>query len=283
MKSNRPYSGITLLQLLLPLALLFVGFSLFPPALARARQTAGQARCRDNLKQIMLATANAADTNKGLLPPLAGDYPNEEDFSGFGTIFFHVLRYIEQDQFHKQAFEKIGGKSKYTVWMNSTYAKRIATYECPDDTTNPKNELFQGWLAPGSYAANFLVFGLLDEVGNPVSLQGKSRIPASIPDGTSNTIAFAERYQICNGDPNAWGYYGDHSWSPRFAYGTKALPQFTPAMTDCEVTVPQSMHATGVHVALADGSAHLVTRKVGSTTWWYACNPNDGQVLGADW
>lgn len=257
-----------------------VGFSLLPPALARARQTAGQAQCTNNLKQIVLATINAADVNNGLLAPLAGNYTDE---TSFGTIFFHILPYIEHDHFYKKSAETVDGKEQYNIWVNGTYGRRIELYECPDDRTNPKQELFQGWLTPSSYAANFLVFGLLDEGGNPASLQGKSRFPASITDGTSNTIFFAERYQICNGEPNAWGYYGDHSWSPRFAYGTKARFQIAPASADCDASVPQAAHATSLNVSMGDGSARQLTAKLSSLTWWHACTPNGGEVLGADW
>src|SRR5262249_12209245 len=136
---------------------------------------------------------------------------------------------------------------------------------------------------PGSYAANFLVFGLVDEAGNPLSLQGKNRFPASITDGVSNTIFFAERYQMCNGDVNAWGYYGNYSWSPRFAYGTKARFQLAPAPADCDASVPQTSHATGMNAGLGDGSVRLLSAKLSSATWWHACTPNGGEVLGADW
>jgi hypothetical protein len=268
------------LQLFPLLVLGLVGFLLLPPALAGARQTAGQTVCENNLKQIAIATINAADTNNSLLPPLAGIYPDE---NSFGTVFFHILPYIEQDHIYKKSAESVGDRQQYNIWVNETLGKHIELYECPEDKTNPGKEPYQGWLAPGSYAANFLVFGLVDEAGNPLSLQGKSRFPASITDGTSNTIFFAERYQICNGAPNAWGYYGDYSWSPRFAYGTKARFQITPAPADCDASVPQTVHAAGMNAGLGDGSVRLLSAKLSSATWWHACTPNGGESLGADW
>ena len=50
---------------------------------------------------------------------------------------------------------------------------------------------------------------------------GTASIPRTFRDGTSNTIVFAERYQMCNGTPCAWGYSSLYTWAPMFAYYTK--------------------------------------------------------------
>jgi hypothetical protein len=36
-------------------------------------------------------------------------------------------------------------------------------------------------------------------------------------------------------------------------------------------------------VGLGDGSVRTVASGISLTTWWSACIPNDGNVLGADW
>jgi hypothetical protein len=47
---------------------------------------------------------------------------------------------------------------------------------------------------------------------------------------------------------------------------------------------PQSRHTGGVVVvAMGDGSARYVSRKVSQVTWVQAIDPNDGQRLGEDW
>jgi hypothetical protein len=280
MNSNRPHLGITIAQLLLVLALVLLGFTTLLPAVARARQTAAVVRCKSNLKQIIFATIHAAEAHDNALAPLAGTYPDDNNF---GTVFFHILPYLEQLNLYNSSAEKVGDKEQYNAWVNVTYSNVVGTYQCPEDKTNPENELYQGWLQTSSYAANFLVFGLVDEIGNPLSLQGKSWYPASIRDGCSRTIFFAERYQICNGEPNAWGYYGDYSWSPRFAYGTKGRFQIAPAPAECDARVPQTAHATGMNIALGDGSVRSLTAKLSALTWWHACTPSGGESLGADW
>jgi hypothetical protein len=38
-----------------------------------------------------------------------------------------------------------------------------------------------------------------------------------------------------------------------------------------------------MQVGLGDGSVRTVTSGVSTDTWYYACNPADGQLLGSDW
>jgi hypothetical protein len=80
-------------------------------------------------------------------------------------------------------------------------ARTITDYVCPADPSVPSGPyvdvLFNRSWGTGSYAGNFLVFGQVDAKFNIVSYQGASRLPASFPDGTSNTILFGERYAVC--------------------------------------------------------------------------------------
>jgi prepilin-type processing-associated H-X9-DG protein len=42
-------------------------------------------------------------------------------------------------------------------------------------------------------------------------------------------------------------------------------------------------HSAGMMVCLADGSVRLVSPGISGATWWAACTPRGGEVLGADW
>jgi prepilin-type processing-associated H-X9-DG protein len=271
--------GFTLFQLLVVLALLGLLLALLLPAIQKARQAAARIQCSNNLRQICIAIHNCADTNGGKLPPLAGSYPGPEDAknNGRGTVFFHILPYLEQDNLYKNARDKESGN--YSVWVNSTYAVLLKVYQCTQDTSGGANGLYEGWLATSSYAANFQVFG--DPANN--TLQGLARFPASITDGTSNTIFFAERHQICNEVPNAWGYEGDYLWAPAFAYLSTGKFQVLPTAQQCDPTLPQSPHPGGINVGLGDGSVRFVADTISPQTWWYAITPNGGEVLGNDW
>jgi type II secretory pathway pseudopilin PulG len=269
--THRSRHGFTLFQLLVVLALLAILLGLLLPAIEKVREAASRAQSQNNLKQIILAMHNANDTY-GKLPPLAGPFPAND---GDGTFFFYILPFIEQDNVYKSAFD---GKA-YSIWTNEVYKILIKTYLSPADRSGGKEPLHDGWLARSSYAANFQVFG--DRKNN--TLNGSPKIPASFPDGLSNTIAFAERYQECGGDPCGWGYTAGTTWAPAFMYLSHARFQTTPSAESCDPTLAQGIHRGGINAGIADGSVRFLASSISPQTWWYACTPDGGEVLGADW
>ena len=38
-----------------------------------------------------------------------------------------------------------------------------------------------------------------------------------------------------------------------------------------------------MNAGLCDGSVRLLSQGMSGTTWWYACTPDQGEVLGNDW
>src|SRR5262249_7510658 len=146
--------------------------------------------------------------------------------------------------------------------------------------------------------------------GNPLGSstaereQGSNRIPASFPDGLSNTIFYTERYGTCgtSGDANASSTYGNlwsdsnSVWRPVFCIANASTsppgPGY-PGWGTCRVQpnwlttgaspVPQSPHAGGINVALGDGSVRFLGAGVSAATWAAACDPRDGAPLGPDW
>jgi prepilin-type N-terminal cleavage/methylation domain-containing protein len=181
-----------------------------------------------------------------------------------------------------------------------------------------------------SYACNYLVFGSIDAgssfftadnpdgfsiTGTLTGVPGKlARIESSFPDGTSNTLLFAEKFSTClwykghmittplpggnlwsgGGDPSipVSGFaaleFGDDTaqWAPAFAMetpwtdGTKFQVNPTPAQ--CDVAYPQTGHTAGMVVTMADGSSRTVAALVSSATWYALCTPDGGEVVGAD-
>jgi prepilin-type N-terminal cleavage/methylation domain-containing protein/prepilin-type processing-associated H-X9-DG protein len=142
-------------------------------------------------------------------------------------------------------------------------------------------------------------------------------------DGTSNTIMFAEKYARCNGTGNPGGtwwmrgvYHGIKSFTGLngpgsddsypgdrlsavfaggrghdgtvFLTGTASMflvqpPHFLNSPGPCDRRVASSPHTGGMNVALADGSVRFLTNSISPTTWWAACTPAGGEVLGNDW
>jgi prepilin-type processing-associated H-X9-DG protein len=268
-----------LFQLLVVLAILALLIGLALPAIQKVRQAAARVQCTNNIKQIVLAFHNSVDTQAGKMPPLAGFFPEtkEAENNGFGTILFHLLPYLEQDNLYKASHDD--ATKLYSVWNGGTYSRLIKTFVCPVDSSNP-GPLFEGWLATTNYAANFEVFG---DAQAENRLQGVHKFPAAIPDGTSNTIFFAERYQMCNGEPTGWGYTGDTVRAPGYGINGPVFFQVTPAPKDCEPGMPQSPHSGGINAGLGDGSVRFVSAYISWETWRSATTPNGGEVLGPDW
>ncbi len=59
--------------------------------------------------------------------------------------------------------------------------------------------------------------------------------------------------------------------------------QTTPAPDTCQQNVTQSPHPSATLVGLGDGSVRTVSPSIATLTWYQACHPYDGTVLGSDW
>ena len=160
--------AFTLFQLLLVLAILLILLALLLPAIAKVREAAARTQSQNNLKQIALATINYADTNAGTLPPGVDD-------NHFSTAAY-ILPYLEQDNL----FKTIDFKKDIDDKANAQARKAvIKTYLSPRD---PLPAVKPEWGAT-TYLFNDQVF---------VPIAQKMKFPASITDGTSNTILDGE-------------------------------------------------------------------------------------------
>jgi hypothetical protein len=279
----------------------------------KVREAAARIQCSNKLHQLGLAAHNSAFVT-GYLPPGQGWFPTGQPsaMNGWGTPFFHLLPYMEQDNLYKSAVTSAPNPLGESPPSGQYYsevaigAQTIPAYVCPADPSVPNGPytdvIFGLQWGPCSYAANFLIFGQVDSSYNPVSYPGASNLSASIPDGTSNTILFAERYAVCvlNSQAldraNLWAWYESlmtdpgHDYYPYICFSTsngdnigpQSIFQIRPTPGNCDPSRASSPHAVMV-VALADGSVRTLSSGMSGTTWWAACTPAGGEVLGTDW
>jgi hypothetical protein len=174
----------------------------------------------------------------------------------------------------------------------------VAVYFSPaDPTAKPADRR-----TLSSYAANAQLFS------------AAPTLPASVPDGTSNTIAFAEHYAVCSGTrflyespaailvpqvrratfadggtllgyQNAGDVYPVSTGVPPMTVGSDATKTFqvAPPTVECDPSIAQTPHRGGMLVGLADGSVRVCRRGVNPVVYWSAVTPSSGEAIELDW
>jgi type II secretory pathway pseudopilin PulG len=181
--ARRP--GISLIELLLVGAIIALLIGLLLPAVQNVRTAATRMRSLNNLKQITLALHLVADKSGGYIGGVVK--PDPKTHAEASALFdlqvqqspplLGVVRVIE----NTPADGWINGIRPYLLspadpsWQGQTRPGRA---QAEDGTVYDE---FNGG-GPTSYSFNMAAF-----VEPP-------RFPASFPDGTTNTIAFCERY-----------------------------------------------------------------------------------------
>jgi prepilin-type N-terminal cleavage/methylation domain-containing protein len=312
--------GFTLVELLVVIAIIAILIGLLLPAVQRVREASFRTQCQNNFKQIILAVHNYAGTYSGYLPPV-NFYQVVNQNNGnaaLGSAHYAILPYLEQANLYSQYVQDLppvpppASPTSGPGYLGAVNVP-LKNFSCPSDPTQT-NGLAVGGSKDGlwglsCYSYNLVLFGY----GGAVTALGHSsgyRI-GNIPDGSSNTIGLGEQtggYPASFNSSNtydaseayntwAWpalpltsgGTYGPYSPDPSYLpgganYGANyPMPQCGINPMQSDPTRFQSCHVGLINVAVMDGSVRPVTATVGQTTWNYALDPADGQVLDSTW
>lgn len=288
--------GYTLIEILVVIAIIGVLIAMLVPAVHKVREAANMVACSNNLHQLGVAVHNCHDTYRKM-PPGIGWYPGETSPGAYGTVFFHLLPFVEQDPLYKSSY----ASGNYFAGNNAVFTKGIPVLRCPSDPSNNPGGIVPDnmgvlWGA-SSYAANAQIFTRVTAGGLLSNPQGYARILASFPDGASSTLMFVEKYARCTNanypaGGNLWAYWITSGqvrpYHPGFAIswngysigpGSRFQVQPRAFLGMCDPTVASSPHTGGIHVTMGDASVRFLSAAIPPNTWWYLCTPAGGETI----
>ena len=133
-------------------------------------------------------------------------------------------------------------------------------------------------------------------------------MPGTFADGVSKTILFTEKYANCKitvtvgmtttttagGTRWADWYASSSNYFPAIErkitaesgndFGYTQTPfQSQPLKTNCDPFLASTGHPAVINVCMGDGSVKSVVAEISSSTWFSACTPDWGDVIGTDW
>jgi len=279
--SNR---GFTLVELLVSLSIFGVLVALLLPAIQQTRATARRMACLSNLRQIGVAVHSYLDVHH--------QFPGHSSVSR--GCLYSLLPFIEQETVFRQneeMFRSTGQGGLIPI---------IPVYLCPEDPLTRSSNVTSYVINKGYGPAHGFLFGRV------VS-------PADVTDGLSYTAFLSE--MVRNNRSASYTLFADFdhiaSRSELEVLGDHCLQQanyaagpagggsgpvnsgtagynhllppnaptclFSPYPVDIHPAV--GVHAQGVNVLLADGSARFISENIDRGVWWNLGTINSGDIV----
>jgi prepilin-type N-terminal cleavage/methylation domain-containing protein/prepilin-type processing-associated H-X9-DG protein len=287
--------GFTLIELLVVIAIIAVLISLLLPAVQSAREAARRAQCINNLKQLALAAHNYLDSNN-TLPQGIQYQTNTLDGLQWtsGSCLVPLLQFAEQVAVFNAVNFNI---NMYNVENTTISSVGVRTLWCPSDPLIETQQLIAGGTLNGtdlpmrysSYAGNAGTWlqaypedVRVNNMNGVIFLLSRVSL-ASITDGTSNTMAFAERAhgKLNQSDQVSWHWWTSGNNGDTIFTTIWPMNPFTRAQNyqasddppnyfrstggcDAYVASASSWHPGGANFAFMDGSVKFLKDTIDS-------------------
>ena len=163
------------------IAIIGILIALLLPAVQKVREAANRTKSLNNIRQLGLGSHNCADSNQSNMGTGLGPFPGSGTSDPYGTFFYHLLPYLEQQNLYNQThippsppypipvnvqFALYPGDATmsgvpfpsslygfpdptYSPGLTPAYNVAIKLYQCPSDPTVSSTGCTPRWDGPG--------------------------------------------------------------------------------------------------------------------------------------
>ncbi len=283
--------GYSLLELLIMVAILGLLVGLVLAAVQKVRAQAVRTQSMNNLRQIIIATHQLSSTRSELVTGLTKTTLPKKPLYTESSIFYELLPWTYGE---RSPLPPGDNDSEHIL---DYMLPKVAVYISPADPSlnHPATVDARGKC---SYSCNMLAF------------DGALSFPLAIKDGTSNTIAYSERYYFCGRTQENTSYqyifparpgipvggerratFADSGWHDVMPVVDQATGrtvasvrrttfQLRPRYEEADSKQLQTPHSGGLPVALFDGSVRTLSPSIAEDVFWAIVTPDGGEVVG---